>query len=85
MYLHIGQDWMIALPDIIGIFQQKLMERSPDFMAMFRRWRHQGRVFGDWDEAKAVILTDHRIFLTSISSHTLIKRAAHRGLWFDSF
>lgn len=84
MYLHIGQDWMIPMPDIIGIFQASLLDQSIDFRHMFHRLRSEGRVFGDRQDAKTVILTDDRLYLTSISTHTLMRRALRMELLFES-
>lgn len=84
MYLHIGQDWMIPIPEIIGIFQEDLLTQSAELRHLFLRWRGEGRVFGDPVEAKTVVLTDERLFLTSISTHTLMRRAAKVESLFES-
>ncbi len=83
MYLHIGQDWMLPYDDIIAIFQRRMLDISPEFRQLFSRLRSEGRVFGDGDEAKSIILTDHTLLFTSISCHTLLRRAEHPDLPFE--
>ncbi|MCY0899656.1 MAG: DUF370 domain-containing protein [Firmicutes bacterium] len=84
MYLHIGQDWMIAYPDIIGLFNRHILDVSPDFRHLFSRLRSEERVFGSLDTAKTLILTDRAIYLSPISTQTLQRRVERRELFFDS-
>lgn len=74
MYLHLGHDWMIAFDAIIAIFPRQILDMSPEFRHLFHAWRVKGRVRGDWTQAKAVILTDHTLFLSAISPKTLQRR-----------
>lgn len=75
MYLHIGRDWMIPYKAIIALFPYSILTQSPEFRHLFHSQRVQGRVFGQWEEAKTILLTDNDIFLSSISPHTLLHRA----------
>lgn len=83
MYLHIGRDWMIPHRAIIGLFPVRILDYSPEFRHLFHSWRLKGQVLGDWDEAKTLVLTDKRIFLSSISPHTLRRRAERGDLSFE--
>ncbi|MCL5116819.1 MAG: hypothetical protein M1272_06685 [Firmicutes bacterium] len=74
---------MIPFAEIIGIFQRSLVDRSPEFRHLFHRWRVEGRVWGDWDEAKTVILTEEYLYLSSISAHTLLRRVERHELQFE--
>ncbi|NMP20912.1 extracellular matrix regulator RemB [Sulfobacillus harzensis] len=84
MYLHIGQDWMVPMPDVIGIFQERLLDESVDFHHLFLRLTSEGRVRGDRYDAKSVVLTDENLYLTAISAHTLMRRAERRDSPFES-
>ena len=83
MYLHIGQNWLVPYSDIIGIFQYELLMSSPEFRQPFHRWRVEGRVWGDGDNAKTVIITDDTLYLSTISANTLLKRVLRQELQFE--
>lgn len=83
MYLHIGRDWMLPYGAIIGLFPYEILEASPEFRHLFHTRRIQGRVLGDPDDAKTIVLTDGDIYLSSISPHTLLRRAQRQDLQFE--
>ena len=83
MYLHIGRDTMIAYSAIIGLFPLRILNYAPEFRHLVHSWRLSGRVIGDWEDVKTVVLHNARIFLSSISPMTLYRRAERDGFEFE--
>lgn len=75
MYLHIGHDILVPTRSIIALLNRDLLETSPEFRHLYNRLRMDGKVTGDPQEAKTVILTSETIYLSNISSQTLVRRA----------
>lgn len=76
MYLHIGHDLLVAEREIIGLFNRDLLNTSPGFRHLYNRLRMDGRVVGSIDDAKTVVVTNHDVmYLSTISSHTLMRRS----------
>lgn len=83
MYLHIGRDWMIAYRSIVGLFPMAILDASPEFRHMFYTWRVEDRVLGNPTDAKTIVLTDDRMFLSSISPYTLLRRVQRGELDYE--
>lgn len=75
MYLHVGRDEMIPNRSIIAILSRTLLKESEELRHLFHRMRGEGKVSGDIEEAKTLVLTDSQIVLSNISSQTLLKRS----------
>ncbi len=75
MFLHLGADTIVSLRHVVGIFDVKIYERyvNDDYLNKIII----NNVIEDVadSEPKSVIITDEKIYLSSISSHTLRKRA----------
>ncbi|UMZ75192.1 extracellular matrix regulator RemB [Natranaerofaba carboxydovora] len=74
MFLHIGEDIVIPLKDIVGIFDIKIRENNStkEFLQIaseegFIKEKNE-------EEEKSFILTSENVYYSSISSATLRKR-----------
>ncbi|MDA8194066.1 MAG: DUF370 domain-containing protein [Thermaerobacter sp.] len=83
MYLHIGHDLLVPERLIIGLFSRDLLETSPDLRYLYHQRRVDKKVVGDLREAKTVILTDDKIYLSNITAQTLLRRVERRGPAFE--
>lgn len=76
MFLHLGADVVVSVKAIIAILDLRTAggaQGTQDFLAQRRRQR---RVVDIADgEAKSLVLTDERVYLSPISSLTLKKRS----------
>jgi len=75
MYLHIGQDVLVAYQHIVGIFDRDLLESSTDFRHYYHRLRQNNQIVGDPELAKSVIVTPTHLYFSPISASTLWRRA----------
>jgi extracellular matrix regulatory protein B len=76
MFLHVGADVVVSLKRVVGIFDLKssqMAEATREFLAMSHREQKVTDIAGG--EAKSMVLTDSEIYLSPISSLTLMKRA----------
>ena len=74
MFLHIGEDSVIPIKDIVGIFDIKIRENNStkEFLQIASE---EGFVKSDGDEEeKSFILTNENVYFSPISSATLKKR-----------
>jgi hypothetical protein len=76
MYLHLGDDVLTKLEDVIMIINSEDsagVSTNADFLANVAA---KGMVKNiDQENNKAIVITDHRIFMSPISVATLKKRA----------
>lgn len=76
MFLHIGADVVVSLKKVIAIMDLRTAEKAvatQDFLSLSRT---EKRVIDIADgDAKSLIVTDHEVYLSPISSMTLKKRA----------
>ncbi|MHB1610482.1 MAG: extracellular matrix regulator RemB [Sulfobacillus sp.] len=75
MYLHVGQDIMVATDAIVAILSKELLDTSKDVRELYARLRSEGRVSGNIKEAKTLVVTRTGIILSNISANTLVRRA----------
>ncbi len=73
LFLHIGEDIVIPLKDIVGIFDIKIRENNStkEFLQIASE---EGFVKEKSDEEKSFVLTSENVYFSSISSATLRKR-----------
>lgn len=77
MYLHLGQDTVVRLADITGIFDienTSIGKATKDFL---RRAEQEGRVVNvSYELPKSfIVCSDSRVYISQISPATLRKRA----------
>lgn len=83
MYLHVGQDTMVATDAIVAIVNKELLETSKDVRDLFARLRSEGKVEGSLPDAKSLVITSRGIILSGISAYTLMRRAERLEDQFD--
>ncbi len=80
MYLHLGDNVMVNLKDIIGIFSMEEAGNSSENIAFLNTAQDEGfirRISEDYPRSFVVTEQDHKavIWLSPISTQTLIRRA----------
>lgn len=76
MYLHAGRDTVIRTKTIVAVFDLDYASQNKDTLEFLRKAEKEGRLINVTDELpKAFILTnDKKVYLTQLSSQTLIGR-----------
>jgi Domain of unknown function (DUF370) len=82
MYVHIGGEVVLLIPEIIGIFDACLIAGSPDNERFIEHARAQGRMRVEVpkDDRKAVVVTTGGVYESPISPPTLVRRVTHAGV-----
>lgn len=76
MFLHVGADEVVSLQHVIAILDVReniSSETTRNFLARVARKKRVTDISGG--EPKSLVLTDSEVFLSPISSLTLMKRA----------
>jgi hypothetical protein len=73
MYLHIGDDVVVALADLVAIIDVKSMERNADNQSLLRNVSLV--VDSDVGQINAWVITKNKAYASSVSSLTLKRRA----------
>lgn len=77
MFLHLGADLVVPLRDVIGIHDLKAANSKVN-NEFIRLMKNSKKVIDISDNSpKSFIITDHRVYLSPISSITLKKRASN--------
>ena len=81
MYVHVGGDVVLLIPDIVGIFDARMMEGSPDNERFMERARAQGRMRVEVPhrDRKAIVVTTGGVYQSAISPVTLVRRVTNAG------
>jgi regulator of extracellular matrix RemA (YlzA/DUF370 family) len=76
MFLHVGADVVVSLKRVVAIFDLKSSQTAEATRAFITK-AHQNKMVTDiaGGEAKSLVLTDSEVYLSPISSLTLMKRA----------
>ena len=79
MYVHIGGEVVLLIPDIVGIFDARLIAGNADNERFIERARAQGRVRVEVppENRKAVVVTTGGVYESAISPVTLVRRVTH--------
>jgi hypothetical protein len=82
MYVHIGGEVVLLIPDIIGIFDARLIAGSPDNERFIEHARAQGRMRVEVarQDRKAVVVTTGGVYESPISPVTLVRRVTNAGV-----
>lgn len=80
MYLHVGNDIVVNMNDIIGVFDMDNTTISKSGRRFLTIAQKNNNVINATDELpKSYIVTNYdgetKVYISSISSHTLLKRA----------
>lgn len=73
LFIFIGNDDVIETKKIICILDYELIHSSP-FKKLIAERKKKKQVSGNEKEAKSIIITDDRIYFSSLSTFTLKKR-----------
>jgi regulator of extracellular matrix RemA (YlzA/DUF370 family) len=76
MFLHVGADVVVSLKRVIAILDLKSSARAEatrEFLTLAQSGKHVTDISGG--DPKSLVLTDSEVFLSPISSLTLMKRA----------
>ena len=75
MFLHLGNDTVVPLKNIIAITDMKIVKSGIN--QNFIKIKNSEKVVEDISEgnAKSFIIADHKVYLSAISTLTLKKRA----------
>ena len=73
MYVHIGEDTMIRMNDIVAIMDVQVAESSL-IMEQFMKDNDTGIVDLCQANCKSIVITDFKVYLSPLSSATLKKR-----------
>ena len=80
MYLHAGNNKIIREKDIIGIFDMDNSTVSPDTRSFLRLSQSEKKLVSDVrDIPKSFVVTSERVYLSQVSSHTLVGRGERGG------
>lgn len=76
MFLHIGNNYMLRIDEIIGIFNVAALQEDTKGRRFFNEIKQSGNVV-DISEGKesTIVLTDDTVYITRISSSTLLSRS----------
>lgn len=80
MFLHLGGDVSVLQKDIIGIFDLAVAEKNGPAKELLEIAKGEKSLYSIAmnEKAKSFIVTDSKIYLSPISSITLMKRALNR-------
>lgn len=70
MYLHIGNDQMVSLEDVIMILDYQKINDSAEGKSSRVFWQTGKK------DCKSIVVTENKIFYSPISSATLVKRSS---------
>lgn len=85
MYLHLGQDTVVRLDEVVGIFDMDTSTISKNTRQFLADAEKGGRVFNVSEELPKsyVVCVDKEgtetVYISQISSSTLLKRIGHIG------
>ena len=75
MFLHLGSDILVRLTDVVAILDLDTALQSRDTRELLDLARTEGRVKDPQSgPAKTIVLVDDMVYLSSISSTTLLRR-----------
>ncbi|HHW14305.1 MAG TPA: DUF370 domain-containing protein [Firmicutes bacterium] len=76
MFLHLGGDVIVPLHQVIAIFDHEQVAQSRPTEDFLRVAKDAGRLLDvSGGQPKSFVLTNERVYLSQISSQTLMKRA----------
>lgn len=80
MFIHIGNDHVIRSRDIIAVVDYDVITSSTIMAEMVKRKQDENKVRGSSKEAKSVIITDEKIYFSTLSVITLQKRSSIQAM-----
>ncbi|HEV2438468.1 MAG TPA: hypothetical protein VGX97_00210 [bacterium] len=82
MYVHIGGEVVLLIPEIVGIFDARMIAGSADNERFIERARAQGRMRVEVpsQDRKAIVVTTGGVYESAISPVTLVRRVTNAGV-----
>lgn len=79
MYVHIGGEVVLLIPDIVGIFDARMIAGNADNERFIERSRAHGRMRVEVPphDRKAVVVTTGGVYESAISPVTLVRRVTN--------
>lgn len=78
MYLHIGNEHVIALRDIVAVVDAETLLQSEEGKNLLRQAKRQRQFVDSTEEhINAYVITDHYIYASAISAYTLKRRSTN--------
>lgn len=79
MYVHIGGEIVLLIPEIVSIFDARMIAGNPDNERFIERARAQGRMRVEVppQDRKAVVVTTGGVYESAISPVTLVRRVTN--------
>lgn len=76
MYVHLGGGVVVAIQEIIGIFDARLIEGNDDNQRFMEMAHSQGRIRAEIprEDRKSMVVTTEGVYTSAISSLTLVRR-----------
>lgn len=74
MFIHIGNDSVIRSKEVVAIIDYDLYTSTSGMYQMVQEWKKHYRVAGPEKKAKSIMITENRIYFSSLSVATLRKR-----------
>ncbi len=76
MYVHLGAEVVVAIQEIIGIFDARLIEDNNDNQQFMATARSKGRMRAEAppEDRKSIVVTTGGVYTSAISSLTLVRR-----------
>lgn len=75
MFIHIGNNQVIHVNDIVFIMDYKILDTSPIMEKMLQKAEHEGKIKEKLSDFKSIIITDDLIYYSTLSVVTLNKRS----------
>jgi hypothetical protein len=81
MYVHIGGEVVLLIPEIVGIFDARMVAGNPHNEHFIERAKTQGRMRVEVpsQDRKAIVVTVGGVYESAISPVTLVRRVANAG------
>lgn len=79
MYVHVGGEVVLFIPEIVGIFDARLIEGNAENERFMERSRAQGRMRVEVPpgDRKAIVVTTGGVYESAISPVTLVRRVTN--------
>lgn len=74
MFIDIDENYTIDSQEIIFILDFQLLNSSEKMYAFIDNAQCEGKLFGNENEAKSIIITDYKIYFSPFSTISLKKR-----------
>lgn len=76
MFLHIGSDVTVSLKQVVAILDMKSMQMSEQNQGFLQSYQKRHKVTDiSKGDPRSIVLTEDQLYLSPISSLTLLKRA----------